>query len=73
VSNVNMTVNVDGDGSCGASPCLTHQVRVFYSELAEGKVFGPLSLDNAQALCVASVSRPDVVRAVVEMAGTQPQ
>lgn len=70
MSNVNMTVNVDGDGCCGASSGLAFQVRVFYSEIAEGHVYGPLSIESAQQLCVASVSRPDVVRAVVEPVGT---
>jgi len=69
MSNVNMTVNVDGDGTCCA-PVGNMQVRVWYSELAEGKVYGPLSLESAEQLVVAICVRADVVKATIEAAGT---
>ena len=70
MSNVNMTVNVDGDGAGGCCAGLTHQVRVYWNEVTDGSVTGPMSVENAQAFVVALANNPNLKRAVIEMAGT---
>ena len=63
-----MVVNVDGDGTPAVPQIGPCQVRVWYSDLTDGKVFGPLTLESAEKLMVAICVRADVVRASIEAA-----
>lgn len=67
MSNVNMTVNVDGDGGCAAScPSLTHNVVANFSSVQDPQKFGPLTLEAALSTLQVIAGRSDCINATIQ-------
>ena len=61
MSNVNMTVNVDGDGNGCGSPCgMSLDVVFVIGGQEETRKWGPFAIDSIGAIVASLASRSDV-------------